>query len=189
MSNVFDEFAGFGNGHASYMVVGVPNKEAMIEWAEITDQDEPVGGLSFKENNGLLIARFDTCEKYAPSLVQELSSMMPEAVVYGTGQWDFPYFEVSSQGGMAIPYETALEECFEDEGNLRLDIKITDHKSGESISLGDLICFDNLEEVENVSENEEYSYLTSFLSPNEMGKVEEVMGDVIAFHRDLERED
>lgn len=166
------EFNGYNNGHSGYMVVGV-GRNTFLEWCAkkvIDDTELEIGGLRFEKQNGINIAYFDTCEK-SPALTDSIAEAFPDATCYGYGQWDSPVISTTSE----TTYETSLEECFEDDGNIRIDVKVTDKESGATFCVGDLICFEDLTDIGRRQHNDNYSYLTGLLSSEEMETVEKVI--------------
>lgn len=180
------EFNGYGNGHSEYMVVDV-DKDQFLTWAATKSLEfdhglfeEPIGGVSFEEGNGVTVARFSACEKYGPQLNGDVAKAFPDAIVYGWGCWDSCYIEAPD--GV---YETELDEVFADGSNLRIDVKATDKKSGCSFCIGDLICFDSADDCEN-PDDATYDYLTSLINWDDRQKVEEALNDC---KRSLEEDD
>ena len=164
------EIDGFGNGHSYYMVVGV-DKGEFLNWAAERLMDptfsELIGGLEFEEGrDGITVAKFDACEKYYPMLNSIIENAFPDAIVYGFGEWEDPMFDAPTDA-----YEVSLGECFSDDGNLRIDLTITDKKSGCTGNIGDLICFNSVESVRKAEDNDEYAYLTGMLNPTELETV------------------
>lgn len=173
---VQEEFAGYGNGHSEYMVVDV-NADIFLDWAARMSLDEtfkePIAGVSFKKgDDGTTVAFFSACETYAPMLCPVIQEAFPNARVYGFGEWDACCFVAPPKA-----YKTSLAECFSDGENLRLDVRITDKKSGCGSSIGDLICFDSSEEIDDVDEDDTYSFLIGLLNKNEKKKVAKALNE------------
>jgi hypothetical protein len=172
---VQEEFTGYDNGHSEYMVVGV-DREKFLEWAALKTLDpqfdEIIGNVRFDNGNGIVVARFSACEKYSPELNGIIEEAFPDAIVYGFGNWDSCIVEAPDGA-----YEASLDECFEDEGNLRIDVLITDKKSGCTGAVGDLVYFDSVEDVERAEGDETFAYLTNLIDQDELpvvyGKLDE----------------
>lgn len=175
-----ETFDGFGNGHSEYVVGGV-DKDKFLTWAAIVAENEPLAEVKFKTgNNGATVVEFTTCERY-PGLVGEITYAFSGAVVYGMGMWDTPEFVLSD----GCEYTADLEECFEDEGNLRIDVKLTDKKYGCTAVTGELIVFDTLEEVEDREDYGAYEHFVGFLKGNSeaLSKVDAAIEECRAYHR------
>lgn len=173
------EFNGYGNGHSEYMVVDVDRDEfleyiAKVSLGLLSEWDhEPVAGVKFEAgNNGVTVAYFSACEKYTPQFNPLIKSAFPKAIVYGFGAWDSCYVE-APEG----TYTATLEECFEDAGNLRIDVRITDKLSGCYGMVGDLICFDSTDDVDMAEVDESFSYLNSLLNLNDQADVDRYLND------------
>jgi hypothetical protein len=166
MRDIRQPFNGYGNGHCEYMVVNI-DKDALTERLERYDKSgkECIGGLHFVQGNGITVAYFDTCEKYSPLFGQLLDKDFPDATIYGIGAWQTIIADTYSKGSDV--FSSQLEECFEDGGNLRIDVKLTDKASGCSITVGDLIDFDTADDVDRRDEHPVYSTLMSYLNAYE----------------------
>lgn len=161
------EVSCFSNGHSGYMVVNVP-KDKFADWATLFNlsNNEEISALKFTEGkNGIIVASFDTFEKF-PKLSRKLIEAFPEAVVYAYGLWDISSAEVNDEEIKAPDsslYSAVLYDCFADDGNLRIDIKITDKASGCSFSIGDLVCFSCARDVADRQDNTNFAYLYGLL--------------------------
>ena len=176
---VQQDWAGYNNGHSAYMVVGV-DKEKFLDWA--VQHHNEVHGVRFENGNDVTVARFDTAENI-PSMVPILERSFPNALVYGCGQWDDPCIMTHSNR-----YTTKLERCFEDCGNLRIDVRVKDMKSGCNQFVGDLICFYSLDEVERATEDAVFKQLMSLINPIEKKVVYAALDECRKYYtrRDLE---
>lgn len=180
---VQEDCSGFDNGHSGYMVVGV-DKEQFLDWAALKYAqmehglfDELICNVQFEEgNDGITVAYFDACEKYSPQLNDIIEKVFPDAIVYGWGCWDSCLIEAPED-----VYTTELDTTFEDGGNLRIDIKATDKKSGCSFYVGDLICFNSADECVN-PDDETYEYLTGLLNEDEKAQVEDCLRECQLYH-------
>lgn len=171
---------GYGNGHSEYMVVGVNRLDFLLWMAQAVKErkfDNSIVNVSFVAgDDGSTVANFSTFEKYSPMYCPMIREQFPDARVYGFGAWDSVVFD-APEG----EYATRLEECFADEGAIRIDIRITDKKSGCYCCVGDLICFADQEALAKVEEDPVYSYLYSKLTESERRRVEEQLEEVRAF--------
>ena len=173
---VQEDFAYYGNGHSEYMVVDV-DADKFLDWATRMSLDEnfrePIAGVHFEQgDDGSTVAFFSACEKYTLMLCPIVKKAFPNARVYGFCDWDGCCFVAPPKA-----YKTSLAECFSDGENLRLDVRITDKKSGCGSSIGDLICFDSSEEIDDVDEDDTYSFLVGLLNKNEKKKVDKVLNE------------
>ena len=179
--SVREEASGFGNGHSGYMLVGVDMNE-VLDWTARYNiaNGEEISSLRFIEGNGITVAQFDTQEKY-PELSYDLKTAFPDASVYSYGMWDEPDAALDGMYifGSTDKYTKELDECFAEDGNLRLDVKITDIASGCSFVFGDMLCYGSVEEFENRGDGDEYGYLIKGLSDEEMAKVNEMAEECI----------
>ena len=156
--SVLEEFDGFGNGHSFYMLKGVILSE-FLDFAESVE-DELIGGVKTDED----VITFDMCEKYHPNYANIIAKAFPKATVYGIGEWDscdfvcigpnvnterFEYLSTEK-----LPFTMRIDEIFMDEGNIRVDLEVTDKETGAFILVGDLFCFNNAEEVQDFSTND-----------------------------------
>ncbi len=152
------ECNGYGNGHSEYMVVCVDRIDFLLWAAHLVKDpgfDECILNVKFRiGRDATTVATFSSCEKYAPMLCPMIRKKFPNARVYGFGAWDSVEFD-APEG----EYTTMLEECFADEGALRIDLRITDKESGCYCCVWDLICFAVKEALAKVEEHPTYSYL------------------------------
>ncbi len=157
--SVLEEFAGFNNGHSEYMIKGVTLDE-FLDFAE--KSDELIGGV--QKGNGVIY--FTMCEKGYPEYTDVVAAAFPDAMVYGTAAWDGAILVcISSARGIdtsiheykreELPFTVSVDECFDDEGNIRIDLQATDKETGDSIYYGDLFCFDSAEEVRSFKDDED----------------------------------
>ncbi len=180
-ANVQEEAQGFGNGHSGYMVVGV-DRDAFLDWAAKFNifNDNEITSLKFEEGNGITVACFDTYEKH-PCLCDNIKKVFPDADVYAYSMWDDNKASLDGViiNGKTDKYTKEIDECFADDGNLRLDVRFTDTASGCSFVVGDLLCYESVEDVEARSQSPAYKYLTEGLSDEEMAKVNEMAEECI----------
>ena len=162
------DFCCYANGHSAYMVCGITDEDTFEDYiARVNLKLTPIGGYEF--DKATKTAQFDTCEKYGPELTQRISKAFPEVTTYGTDQWyDSSYIEAYNSGGIDTPLGSVadfeLDECFEDgTGNLRIDVAVIDKATGSKVTIGDLICFDDWEDVENIEGDDSYIFLTSLV--------------------------
>ena len=185
------EFVGFYNGHSSYMVCGIKDEDTFKDYlAKLSvAEKEPIAGFEYFAETK--VAYFDTCEGYA-QLTREISEDFPDATVYGTGQWDIIDVDICKNGQFVEQKKDCarftLDECFEDYGNLRIDVKITDKGSGANINIGDLICFDSAEEVNEAEYDDSYVTLTGLLCGDEQAEVETRLNECRNYWEDKESE-
>ena len=186
------EFACFSNGHSSYMVCGIEDEDTFKDYlAKLSvAENEPIAGFAYFAETKT--AYFDTCEGYA-QLTQEISEDYPDAIVYGTGQWDIIDVDIYKNGQFIEQKKAyahfALDDAFEDGcGNLRIDVDITDKKTGSVISIGDLICFDSAEEVNEAEYYDSYVALTGLLCGDDQAEVETRLNECRNYWEDRESE-
>lgn len=185
--DIREEFSSYDSGHCAYMVCGIVNEDAFEDYlARINLKLEPIGGYKFDKETGT--AWFDTCEdtceKYGPELTGAISEKFPEATVYGTDQWESSYVKAYSEGGMNTPLMSVadfeLDKCFEDCGNLRIDVTVIDKATGSKINIGDTVYLYNLIDVENIEEDPTYSYLISLIGYD--SRIDEAVEECRRYH-------
>lgn len=184
---------GYANGHASYMVCGV-GFTSFLDWAA-QDKDAEEAGVSWVRESlpeyagGTIF--FETYEKF-PEIGSAVSRAFPEGVVYEAASWDGIYAACYRNGEERGDLcACSLSECFEDEGNVRMDFEITDNVTGSSLGFGDLICFDSSEEVEEFLASEEFDSLAEYSGMSKgafRSQVEQVFEIAAEYWRGLEKE-
>lgn len=180
------EFSGYDNGHCTYMICGIADEDAFKNYiARVNLKLEAIGGYKF--NKETRTAWFDTCEKHGPELTRRISKAFPEVTAYGTDQWDSVYFNIFS-GGVSlcdIGKERSvagfkLDECFEDFGDLRINIAITDKVTGSEVNIGDMIYLYNSVDVETIEEDPTFSRLASLVGHD--SRIDEAVEDCRKYH-------
>lgn len=179
-TDIETEWSGYGNGHCTYCIIGVEKERAKDILRTESQLRVPIGGLKFSQKNGKTIATFDTCEKdlsdLSKAILTDMGREFPDCTCVAVGEWDFPTLMVYTPNkGFLNPFyeqlqdlfDISLDECFFEDGNLRLDVKLTDKATGEDIYVGDLICDD----VDSILSNDVYSSLTDMLSPKDCTSV------------------
>ena len=175
--NMIEKDADFGNGHAGYMVCGIYDEEAFKKYLAALSVTEKVGICKFKYDKEKETAWFDTYEKYGPGFAEQISIDYAGTTVYGVSMWDdiFDSLAICKYGkevlSKTVHADFSLNSTFEDEGNLRIDVDVTDKNTEAVLAMGDLVCFGSVQDVARFEDGPEYDFVCSYLCQHEKDQV------------------